>query len=209
MTKSRGARWRRLRPCWRCSWSRPECGSATACLVARICEGSGWCRTADSSAVEPGCSCVVGRCSFAGGQPVLELERPAAGSCSSAGVQLGGCSWLGLIGRLPGRMGRSISRRKLRCRIGPTCHRDRRSRVELELAGIVAGRAGEWAVVALVGQLASDLRWLGIWAIGKKLLLHELCKIVHAPIGRIANMWYREKFIGFGYMQRHCRLRCS
>lgn len=69
---------------------------------------------------------------------------------------------MGLIGCLPGRMGRSISRHRHRCRIGQTCHIDRRIRVEPEWAGIGAGRLGEWAVVVLEGRLANDLRWLGI-----------------------------------------------
>lgn len=60
--------------------------------MARICGGSGWCRTG-CTAGEPGCSCVVGRCSSAGGRPELELGlEQRAGSCSSAEVKPGGCS---------------------------------------------------------------------------------------------------------------------
>ena len=115
-----------------------------------------WCRIAGSLVVE--------HCSSVDEQLGLELEQLEL-------VGVGSCSWQLVLGHVElgrlsghhlGNLGCSIFRHMIHHRIGLTCHRGRRSCVELELADIEVEQLEGLAVVVLVEQLANDLRWLGI-----------------------------------------------
>lgn len=130
----------------------------TICLVAGICVGSVWSHILEDLSCD--CNWLVGRCSSVGERLGLERALGVGSYCSSGLVQQDG--GLGLNGHHLGILGCSIFHHKIHHRIGSRCHIGRRSCVEIALADIVAEQVVEWAVVALVGRLASDPRWLGI-----------------------------------------------
>lgn len=124
--------------------------------------GSVWSHIGRSSVVEHCCNCVEGRCSSVDERLGLELERlePGSGSYNCGKVRLDVGS--GQSDHHLGTMGCSISRHKLRRRIGLRCRIDRRSCVAIGSVDIAAEQAEGSAVVVLAERLASDRRWLGI-----------------------------------------------
>lgn len=128
-----------------------------ACLAARICEGSGWYRTAVAD--EPGCSLAVERCSSVDARLGWERERELGLGFGSYSCGMGlGHVEVGLSDHHLGSLDCSISHHKSRHRIDLICRMGRRSCVELHLVDIVTEQLVELAVVELEGQLANDLR---------------------------------------------------
>jgi hypothetical protein len=107
-----------------------------------------------------GCSWLVGHCNFVDGQQGLG-QGLVVGSCSFELGQLG-VELEQLNGHHLGNLGCSIFHHKIHHHIGLTCRMGRRSSFELELVDIVVEQLVGLAVVVLVGQQASGLRWLGI-----------------------------------------------
>jgi hypothetical protein len=106
------------------------------------------------------CSWQVGHCSSVDGQRGLG-QGLVVGSCSFGLGQLG-VGLEQLSGHHLGNLGCSIFRHKIHHHIGLTYRMGRHSSFELELVDIEVEQLVGLAVVVLVGQQASGLRWLGI-----------------------------------------------